>query len=128
MTAEAGRVLLAGAVLAALGVAFGAFGAHALRDTLGPQKLGWWNTAVQYQMWHAVALVALAAALPRAGVPAALLALGTLLFSGSLYGMALTGARWLGPVTPIGGLLMIAGWLTVAWRCLGTLRGGGSLT
>lgn len=78
-------------------------------------------------MWHAIALVALAAALPRAGVPAALLALGTLLFSGSLYGMALTGARWLGPVTPIGGLLMIAGWLAVAWRAFGGAVRGGNL-
>lgn len=121
-------VLLADAFLAGTGVALGAFGAHGLRDVLGPQKLGGWNTAVQYQMWHAVALVALAAALPRAGVPATLLTLGVLLFSGSLYGMALTGARWLGPVMPIGGLLMIAGWIVVAWRCLGTLRGSGSLT
>ena len=118
------RILIVGAALATLGVAFGA---HALRDTLGAQRLGWWNTAVQYQMWHAVALVALAGAIPRAVLPAVLLASGTLLFSGSLYGMALFGARWLGPVTPVGGLLMIAGWAVVAWRCVGTLRGTGSL-
>lgn len=121
-------ILIGGALLAAAGVALGAFGAHALRETLGPQRLGSWNTAVQYQMWHAVALVALAAVpVPRLGLPAALLAAGTVLFSGSLYAMALTGARWLGPVTPLGGLLMISGWITVVWRCVGgTMRGGGS--
>lgn len=112
-------ILLAGALLALTGVALGAFGAHALRDTLGPAKLGTWNAAVQYQMWHAVALVALSAVtLPRLGLPAALLVAGTVLFSGSLYALALTGARWLGPVTPIGGLLMIAGWTVLAWRAV----------
>ena len=112
-------VLAAGALLAGLAVAFGAFGAHALRGTLGPVELGWWQTAVQYQMWHALALVALgAAALPGTRLPASLLGGGTLLFSGSLYAMALTGERWLGAVTPAGGALMIAGWALLAWRVL----------
>jgi uncharacterized membrane protein YgdD (TMEM256/DUF423 family) len=112
-------ILAAGALLAALGVALGAFGAHGLRTVLGPAELGWWNTAVQYQMWHAVALVALGAApMPPARLPAILLGAGALTFSGSLYVMALTGARWLGAVTPIGGTLMIAGWLLLAWRTL----------
>jgi uncharacterized membrane protein YgdD (TMEM256/DUF423 family) len=112
-------ILLSGALLAALGVAFGAFGAHALRDTLDPVRLGWWNTAVQYQMWHAVGLVAIAALpLPHRSGPAMLLAAGTIIFSGTLYVMALTGIRWLGAVTPIGGLLMIAGWALLAWRTL----------
>lgn len=112
-------ILTAGAVLAALGVAFGAFGAHALRDSLDPIRLGWWNTAVQYQMWHAIGLVAIAA-LPLGGrsIPAALLASGTVIFSGTLYVMALTGIRWLGAVTPIGGVLMIAGWAALAWAAL----------
>lgn len=109
--------LVTGALLAATGVAFGAFGAHALRSALGAAELGWWETAVQYQMWHAVALVALAALpLPRPALPAGLIAAGVAIFSGSLYLMALTGARWLGAVTPLGGMLMIAGWVLLAWR------------
>lgn len=108
---------IAGALLAAGGVALGAFGAHGLRAMLDAQALGWWQTAVQYQLFHAAGLIAIAA-LPglRAGAPVALLAGGTLIFSGSLYLMALTGARWLGAVTPVGGLAMIAGWLLLAWR------------
>jgi uncharacterized membrane protein YgdD (TMEM256/DUF423 family) len=113
---EQRRILLTGSLLAALGVALGAFGAHGLRDMLDPAALGWWQTAVQWHMWHAMGLVALAAApWPRLDRAAALLAVGTLVFSGSLYLMALTGARWLGMVTPLGGVLMIAGWAMVAW-------------
>ena len=111
------RIALAGALLAAIGIACGAFGAHALRDALGPVRLGWWQTAVQYQMWHAIALLALAALpLPRLGWLAALLTLGAIIFAGTLYLMALTGLRWLGAITPLGGLLMIAAWLLIAWR------------
>ena len=116
-------VLGAGALMAALGVACGAFGAHGLRAVLGAAELGWWQTAVQYQMWHAVALVALAL-LPRPRLPALLLAGGILIFSGTLYLMALTGWRWLGAVTPLGGLMLIGGWVLVLWR---TARGGGSV-
>lgn len=120
------RILLSGALLAAAGVACGAFGAHGLSDALGPVRLGWWQTAVQYQMWHAVVLVALAALpLPRLGWPAALLALGTIIFAGTLYLMALTDLRWLGAITPLGGLLMIAGWLLIAWRALRWRAGAG---
>jgi len=109
--------LAAGTLLAAAGVALGAFGAHALKATLPPEALGWWQTAVQYQMWHAIGLVAIGAA-PIAGKsgPAMMLAAGALVFSGSLYAMALTGALWLGTITPIGGALMIAGWLWLGWR------------
>ena len=114
------KILLAGALLAATGIACGAFGAHALRDALGPARLGWWQTAVQYQMWHALALMALAALpLPRLGWPAALLGFGTVVFAGTLYLMALTDLRWLGAITPLGGLLMIAGWLLIGWRAFG---------
>ena len=111
------RILAAGAVLAGLGVACGAFGAHGLRDLLDERALGWWHTAVQYQMWHALALVALgAAAMKGAALPAWLIGIGTIIFSGSLYLMALTGARWLGAVTPVGGATLIAAWLLLAFR------------
>jgi uncharacterized membrane protein YgdD (TMEM256/DUF423 family) len=102
-------------VLAALGVALGAFAAHGLRGLIGPTELGWWQTGVQYQMWHAVGLVAIGAAGVAARPAAWLLGIGTLIFAGTLYVMALTGLRWLGAVTPIGGVLMIAGWVILAW-------------
>ena len=109
--------LAAGAGLAALGIVLGAFAAHALKARFGATELGWWQTGVQYQMWNAVGLVALAAVpeMRRAGV---LVLAGTCVFSGSLYLMALTGFRGLGAVTPVGGALMIAGWGLVAWRAL----------
>jgi uncharacterized membrane protein YgdD (TMEM256/DUF423 family) len=108
---------VAGALLAGLAVALGAFGAHALQDSLTPQALGWWETAVQYQMWHALGLILIGALpQPRLGFAAALLGAGALLFSGSLYLMALTDARWLGAITPLGGAAMIAGWALLAWR------------
>ncbi len=111
--------LFAGAVLATLGVALGAFAAHGLRAVLDQNALAWWQTAVQYQMWHAIGLIALGAArLPRTLLPALLLAAGTVIFAGTLYAMALGGPRWLGAITPIGGSLMIAGWLVFAWRVL----------
>jgi len=110
-----GGIAAAGAMLAALGVALGAFGAHGLRAVLDERALGWWETAVQYQMWSAIGLVALGLAPVRVRTPALLIGGGMLVFSGSLYAMALTGARWLGMVTPLGGLLMIVGWAMAAW-------------
>ena len=106
--------LTAGALLAAAGVVLGAFAAHGLKASLGPAELGWWQTAVQYQMWNAVGLVALAAA-PGMRRPGLLVLAGTLLFSGSLYLMGLTGVRGLAVATPVGGALMIAGWALAAW-------------
>lgn len=96
-----------------LAVALGAFGAHALKATLESRgMLDAWNKAVLYHLVHAVALVALA--LHGTGNRAAyyLLAAGILFFSGSLYLMALTNIRWLGAITPLGGLCFLAGW---AW-------------
>src|SRR5437763_15533366 len=101
------------AILCFLGVALGAFGAHALKATLQESgMLEVWNKAVLYHLLHAVALVALT--LHGAGNRAAyfLIAAGILFFSGSLYAMALTNVRWLGAITPIGGLCFLAGW---AW-------------
>src|SRR3954468_20616813 len=117
MTRDSRFALVAGALLAATGVALGAFGAHGLKAVLPPEALGWWQTAVQYQMWHAIGLVAIGA-MPPASMrwPARMLAGGTVIFSGSLYLMALSGGTWLGAITPIGGVLMIAGWAWLAWR------------
>jgi len=116
----------------ALAVATGAFGAHALKARLSTEALGWWQTAVSYQMWHALGLLALGVllrvsasnpVLPAAGFPstgihtsAMLLQAGILIFSGSLYAMALGAPRWFGAITPIGGLALIAGWLWLAWQ------------
>src|SRR5688572_32984612 len=95
-----------GAVLGALAVGLGAFGAHALEERLTPEELEWWGTAASYHLAHALAVV-LAGVLParsRAGdVAGACFALGVLLFSGSLYALALGAPRWLGAITPLGG-------------------------
>jgi uncharacterized membrane protein YgdD (TMEM256/DUF423 family) len=106
-----------------LAVALGAFGAHGLQARLagaadGAKRLGWWETAAHYHLLHALALGLVAFVVAR--VPAARFAgmafvLGTLLFAGSLYTMALGGPRWLGAVTPLGGLSLLAGWAILAW-------------
>jgi uncharacterized membrane protein YgdD (TMEM256/DUF423 family) len=95
-------------------VALGAFGAHMLKDTLSAQgTTSAWQTAVDYQMWHALALLLVAHRTPdcRLAKAASLLfCAGTFLFSASLYWLALGGPRWLGPVTPLGGSSLILGW------------------
>jgi len=102
--------------MGALGVALGAFGAHGLKGVVTDARLlEVWETAARYHLIHAVAL-GLVAAHPRSPAWAgALFVAGILLFSGSLYTMTLTGARWLGAVTPVGGLCLIAGWLVLAF-------------
>ena len=110
-----------GAVSALLAVAAGAFGAHALRDRLTPDLVAVFETGARYQMYHALALLLIARAEPTGLVRIAgwLFVAGTVLFSGSLYLLAVTGARGLGAVTPLGGLAFIAGWLVLAlalWR------------
>jgi uncharacterized membrane protein YgdD (TMEM256/DUF423 family) len=110
-------VLAAGAILAAAAVALGAFGTHALQHQIPAARFAWWQTAVQYQMWHALALVALGGSrLSFTRLPAWLIAGGTLIFAATLYGMALGAPYWLGAVTPAGGVLMLAGWALLAWR------------
>ena len=109
----------AGALSAFIAVAAGAFGAHMLRARLSPELLAVFETAARYQMYHALALIAVAFALARWPSPATraagwLFIAGTVLFSGSLYLLALTGTRWLGAVTPLGGLCFLAGWLALA--------------
>ncbi|MSR36339.1 MAG: DUF423 domain-containing protein [Gemmatimonadetes bacterium] len=109
-----------GAVLGFLGVAAGAFGAHALRARLTPEDLGIFETAARYQMYHALALIGVAWAAGRwpgaaANASGWLFLAGTIVFSGSLYLLVLTGPRWLGAVTPIGGLALLGGWLALGW-------------
>jgi uncharacterized membrane protein YgdD (TMEM256/DUF423 family) len=115
-----------GALSACVGVAAGAFGAHALKTRLAPEMLAVFEVGVRYQVYHALALVACAWAIARwPGAPALaagwLFVAGTLLFSGSLYALALTGTRWLGAITPLGGLAFIAGWLCLT---AAALKGG----
>ena len=113
-----------GALLAAAGVALGAFGAHALKARLPAELLAAWNTAVQYHLWHALGLTAvgLAAALVADGpwlrAAGALLVAGILLFSGSLYALALGAPKGLGLLTPFGGVSLILGWLALAVAAL----------
>lgn len=109
-----------GALSAMLAVAAGAFGAHALQERLPPERLSPFEVAARYHMYHALGMLATGWVLdrwPRAAARAAgwLFALGTVLFSGSLYALALSGLRWLGAITPFGGLAFLAGWLALAW-------------
>lgn len=110
-----------GSTFAGIAVAAGAFGAHGLEGRIEPRMLEVFNTAAKYQMFQALALLAIAWAVTRwpnarLEIGGWLLTAGTLVFSGSLYLMVLTDARWLGAVTPVGGVLMIAGWAVLAWR------------
>jgi uncharacterized membrane protein YgdD (TMEM256/DUF423 family) len=105
-----------GALSAFIAVAAGAFGAHALRARLTPELLAIFETGARYQMYHALGLLAVAWAVGRWPGPLAtwagwLFTVGTVLFSGSLYALALSGVRWLGAITPLGGAAFLAGWL-----------------
>jgi uncharacterized membrane protein YgdD (TMEM256/DUF423 family) len=105
------------AVSGSLAVVAGAFGAHGLKSRLTPDQLESWATAAQYHLIHSGVLLALALFAAYSGksikLPASLISVGMLLFSGSIYLLLLTKMRWLGPVTPIGGLLLILGWLSM---------------
>jgi len=109
-------ILVAAALLGAAGVALGAFGAHGLRARLDARALEIWETAVRYHLVHAVALLVLALSPVAASLRGAgwLFVAGIALFSGSLYALALGGPRLLGPLTPLGGVAFIAGWLWIA--------------
>lgn len=102
------------ALWAALAVGFGAFGAHALKTRLAPDLLAVWTTASHYHLVHAVALVAMALGKKDPGRSWNVLLAGIVLFAGSLYVLALTGIRGLGAITPIGGALLVVGWLMLA--------------
>jgi len=120
-------LFIAGAFLGFLTVAIGAFGAHSLKNKLNPEMLAIFEVGVRYQMYHALALILTALAyslfsnsfLSWAGV---LFIMGTLVFSGSLYTLALTGIRSIGAITPIGGVILLFGWLTLIGGALWNSR------
>ena len=118
---DARIALIIAAVALAIAVALGAFGAHLLKPRLSAEALAVYQTAVQYHFWHALGLLGVGVLMAPWGAgwglqwTAWLLCAGIVLFSGSLYALALTGARWLGGVTPFGGAALIAAWILLAW-------------
>lgn len=121
MNPNSQSLIVAGALLAFLGVGLGAFGAHALKARLAPDLLAVYQTGVQYHLWHALGIVLIGLLvqslpgqklLPIAGW---LMVAGIILFSGSLYALSISGVRALGAVTPIGGVAFLASWAMVAW-------------
>jgi uncharacterized membrane protein YgdD (TMEM256/DUF423 family) len=117
-----------GAVLGGLGVIAGAFGAHGLEGKISGRSLEVFETAAKYQMYHAPALLAVGLLMlnGRGGWTLNLagwsFTIGVLIFSGTLYALALTGIRWLGAITPIGGLALIAGWFALAFGSASTIK------
>jgi uncharacterized membrane protein YgdD (TMEM256/DUF423 family) len=114
------RFAFLGALFAATAVAAGAFGAHALKSILDPPMLAVYETAARYQMYHALGLFVVAwlcreAKSPWAAKAGWLFCAGILFFSGSLYIVALAGIKWMGALTPVGGVSFIAGWIGIAW-------------
>jgi uncharacterized membrane protein YgdD (TMEM256/DUF423 family) len=107
------RLVTAG-LLGVIAIALGAFGAHGLKVRLAliPEAAGWWQTATFYLLTHVVAIGAIVG---RSAWPARLWAIGSVIFAGTLYAMALGAPRWFGAITPIGGSLLIAGWVLLAW-------------
>jgi uncharacterized membrane protein YgdD (TMEM256/DUF423 family) len=120
MPISAKTFLALGGVGMLLAVALGAFGAHALKKTLAPEMMAVYETAVNYHVYHALGLLViglLALHLPDSGAlrwAGFLMAAGLLLFSGSLYALSLSGIRWLGAITPVGGTAFLAAWLLLA--------------
>lgn len=113
---------LAGSILGFIGVALGAFGAHGMAARFTPDSKGWWETATLYLLVHAVAVFAAGLSL-RGGFTAAggwTMTAGAVLFSGTLYAMALGAPRWFGAITPIGGVLLLAGWALMIFSALRT--------
>lgn len=112
-------ILAYGALMAATGIGFGAFGAHAMKDRFTPPDLAIYETAVKYWMYHALGLCIVAIVMTRVEnglmkASAALMILGALVFSGSLLALVFTGNRMLGAVTPFGGVMLILSWLCLA--------------
>jgi len=120
--------IMAGALSGFISVAAGAFAAHGLRPRLSPEMLAIFETGARYQMYHALLLVLVGVLAGRQGPGSAplswaglLLVAGTVLFSGSLYVLSLSGQRWLGAITPVGGLCFLAGWVALGYAALRSL-------
>lgn len=115
-------IIAIAAILLALAVAAGAFGAHALKNILSAERLETWQTAVQYHAWHALGLMLIALIGVQFDLmitwPASLILAGIVIFSGSLYVLCLTEIGWLGAITPIGGVAFIAGWIVFSIKVL----------
>jgi len=112
--------LILGSASAFLAVALGAFAAHVLKDKLSPEMLGIFEVGVRYHLYHSLALFVVAwigSQFPGVNSPVAgwFFVAGIMLFSGSLYALSLSGTRWLGMITPIGGLCFLGGWIWIAW-------------
>ena len=127
MTMDSRRMLLLGAALGGIAVAAGAFGAHLLKPMLDGTMLAAFETGVRYQMYHALALCVVAwigerDTTLRVTAVAWLFVIGTVLFSGSLYLLSLSGMRWVGAFTPLGGAALIAGWTLLSWTAARTRR------
>ena len=113
-------ILMLGALFAFMGVAAGAFGAHVLKERISADMLGVFEVGVRYQMYHALALIATAWMYTKG--PSAIVttsawcfAIGIIIFSGSLYLLSLSGLKWFGAITPLGGLAFLTGWACMAW-------------
>lgn len=113
-----------GAIISGLAVAVGAFGAHALRPIVGPEYVDTYETAARYQMYHGLGLLGVAWAVkrwPNSALPrwsGWLFVAGVIIFSGSLYALSLTRLRFLGAITPFGGVAMLGGWALLSWNAL----------
>lgn len=127
--ASSRRLIAVGCLLAGIGVAAGAFGAHMLKTMLEPPMLAAYDTGTRYQMYHAFGMIlaGMAARLfsdPRIVTAGWIFAAGMVMFCGSLYGIALAGLKWMGPITPLGGLTFIIGWCLFGWRLWRGVSGG----
>jgi uncharacterized membrane protein YgdD (TMEM256/DUF423 family) len=111
--------IVVAALSGAIAVVAGAFGAHGLRARVTADQLAAWTTASQYHLLHSVVLLAIALYATHSGetikLQGSLFSVGIVLFAGSIYLLVLTGQRWIGPITPIGGLCLIAGWVSLLW-------------
>jgi len=121
VNASSRRLIAGGCLLAGVGVAAGAFGAHMLKAVLEPSMLAAYDTGTRYQMYHAFGMILAGMATrlfgdPRLANAGWIFAVGMVMFCGSLYGIALAGQKWMGPITPLGGVMFIIGWGLLGWR------------